>query len=114
VSGKGKVSYFSGDVYKGDIVGGKPDGEGKMEYKGGNVHEGGWKGGLKHGEGKVGKVVMRGYWKDGELQTSGETGGKLDVMNSFINRDAVHVGLTLGWTMLVAVLFHHLGKKARE
>ena len=57
------LKYGNGDVYTGEMRGGRPDGEGKMLYKNGNEYEGGWVGGLEEGDGMLRMKRERSRWR---------------------------------------------------
>ena len=48
-----KLTYPNGDVYEGDLLGGKPHGKGKYIYTGGRLYEGDWVAGKFQGKGKL-------------------------------------------------------------
>ncbi|PID47355.1 MAG: hypothetical protein CR967_04785 [Proteobacteria bacterium] len=53
IQGKGKYSWFNGDIYEGDWVNNKRTGKGKYIWANGSYYEGDWVNGVRNGYGII-------------------------------------------------------------
>ena len=63
-TGKGKITWKTGDVYEGELLGGAKDGVGKYTSADGTIYEGEFKNDLFHGKGKLSSPDGAGYEGD--------------------------------------------------
>lgn len=72
--GKGRISYFDGSSYEGDLVLNQRDGQGVETLKSGMVYDGDWVNDVKHGEGTLkypdGKIIKT-FWDNGRKHGDG-------------------------------------------
>jgi serine/threonine protein kinase len=70
--GKGKRTFPNGSVYTGDYVNDVADGHGDLSYPDGKRYSGSWQNNQPNGFGRYfdakDKEIVKGIWKDGELQ----------------------------------------------
>jgi hypothetical protein len=74
-TGKGKYTWFNGDVYEGDFVDGMRTGKGKLTWANGDVYEGDWVDGKRTGKGKLiwaNGDVYEGDWVDSKRTGKGQ------------------------------------------
>jgi hypothetical protein len=85
MNGKGKMTYVSGDIYTGEFKDNMMNGKGIYKYKDGRVFVGNFKDDKKEGPGRMidsfGRALHAGHWKDGKLDTLGDT-----LMDERLNR----------------------------
>ena len=65
-----RIAWANGDVYVGEVKGGKTNGKGKITWADGDVYEGEWKDGKRTGKGKYTWAdgdVYEGEFKDGKI-----------------------------------------------